>query len=364
MVFMGCGTEEVGQKLECVRNEDCVAPKTCNVIEGVCDYVRAEPGRPDNPGELPGGSDVGTMPSDVGSTGDAGEVSDSGSGNDVFEVSDASDASEVDSGSNPPVDAGRDVEEPEPSMCEAINQSCDLSRPVQGNFVCVEGGGLGSICLERCAQADHPSTCAAGFYCREHNVNGTTVLGCAAGGCVSNRDCDHIGPQGGNCIDQGNGYRECVEGGTIPEGQACQGGAADRCMEGTKCRITNSSANTGVCSLLCNPWSSTFSTFACPGIQFCEPMTNGNGICTDHVSRPGYYNEPYDECSNVGTMCNDRARCVKFSGILSSTNYCVPFCRAGKNDCSRIYGPGLWGGQTYCDLTVFSNTNQIGYCLE
>lgn len=335
-----------------------MAPKTCNVIQGVCDYVRAEPGRPDNPGELPGGSDVGTMPSDVGSTGDAGEVSDSGSGNDVFEVSDAS---EVDSGSNPPVDAGPDVQEPEPTMCEAINQSCDLSRPVQGNFVCVEGGGLGSICLERCAQADHPSTCAAGFYCREHNVNGTTVLGCAAGGCVSNRDCDHIGPLGGNCIDQGNGYRECVEGGTIPEGQACQGGAADRCMEGTKCRITNSSANTGVCSKLCDPWSPILT---CLNNSYCEPFNSVQGVCNPNVvtNSVRYY---FDACTPKGSMCSDATKCV---GFTDGSTHCVPYCRAGKNDCSGIrkpWGGGFWDSTspTSCDLTVFANNNQVGYCL-
>ncbi len=361
IVLLGCGTEDVGQQAECVRNDDCVAPKTCNVVQGICEHVRTEPGRPTGPGELPGsGSDAGTTPSQPSDTGDASDASDAGTVQPTDSGSGSSDTG-VDTGANTQPDVAPDVQEPELTMCEAISQSCDLSRPVQGDFVCVEGGGLGSICLQRCTQADHPSTCDAGFYCREHVVNGTVVLGCAVGGCVSNRDCDHIGPVGGNCIDQGNGYRECVEGGTILEGQACQGGAADQCMEGTRCRITKASTNTGVCSRLCDPWSPVFT---CANDSYCEPFNATQGVCNNNVvtNSVRYY---YDPCSPIGAMCSDATKCVGFN---DGSTHCVPQCRVGKNDCSGLRKP--WGGgwfdpssPTSCQPRDFPGTEQLGYCL-
>lgn len=336
VLAVGCSSDEPAQQAECTGDADCTLPMQCNVILGVCEYVRTEPTRPTNPEDL---SDVGT------DTGNESQV----------------DAEVEQDVAEPGADVVEEPDVSELTMCEAISQSCDLSRPVQGEFVCVEGGGLGSICLKACTQPNHPSTCDPGFYCREYQTGGTTVLGCAIGGCETNRDCDHISILGGNCVDQGNGYKECVEGGTLLEGQACRGGAEDRCMEGTRCRVTNTTTGAGVCSQLCNPWSPIHT---CPGIQFCEPTTTGQGICTDNVSDPGYYSGPYEHCSRPGALCDNGAKCLRFAGFWGDDYYCVPYCRAGMNDCSGVYGPGLFGGATYCDLNVFSNTNQIGYCYE
>jgi hypothetical protein len=290
-----------------------------------------------------GNEDTGTS-QDTGGTQDTGTTQDTGGTEDTGGTQDTGT-----SGCNP--QCGPDEfcnsnnvceEIPTGGDCTSQGDTCDANQVDQGNFWCVSTGS-GGTCVLKCDTDFTASGCSAGEYCRNVGTEQQERLGCVPADCSSDADCS-----GGTCVNFDNQYGTCVPAGTLQAGETCTVGGSTGCVRGYFCRRLQSGSDAGVCSSLCQPWSSST---GCPSGQYCTLFTSREGICTDQVEQPPM--AAYQAGCTEGNMCTDATRCF----ALSSDNFCLKYCRTGQSDCAGLSDPST------CDNYVFAGERSYGICF-
>ena len=226
--------------------------------------------------------------------------------------------------------------------CTQAGDECDLDRPTQGDFSCVDIGEPTGLCLTSCTETYTADICEQDEYCWP--FGGMDV--CLPDLCDTNDDCDG---GAGTCTDWDNGFSICVQNGSLAEGATCDP-MNNECAVGLVCRETGPSS--GVCSKLCDPFA------ASPGCgvgEFCgEPFTTREWICSDELDQTAP-NDPWVECFDPGLICDDATRCLD----LGSINGCMKYCRPGESDCA---GVSTANGPTTCNAFSFPGQRAIGLC--
>lgn len=350
-VLASCATGEVEDAAPCVSDSEC-APGICNLASGDCvDRIGTNP-LPDVP-SADAGSDMTVVdPNDMGEQADAGTDQDSTDMTTIVPCVPECEANEVCSmgacvSACDPVCEGDAVctgdgcKLPE---CSAVGAACDPATAIQGAFTCAPAAEGEGVCLNSCTEEYSASSCALGFYCIDVGEP-QPALACVPSLCDSDTECDM-----NTCLNFDNDFGLCVKAGAKPAGSVCDASLSE-CAQGTYCRRNAANSNPGVCTALCDP----FTTGSCGPGAFCGPfVTSRQGLCTTNQSALG--TDTFDNCAPAGSWCADHIQCVAFDTFDS----CMSFCRPGASDCA---GAILGTTPSVCNNYIYPDDRTRGVCL-
>ncbi|MFP4597599.1 MAG: hypothetical protein ACLFVJ_05065 [Persicimonas sp.] len=344
LVLSACASS-ASEDPECTSGADCELGEDCNVELGVCEQaVRGNNVGNNNVGNNTSPNNNSADPDAGGDDPDAdGTTPDPDTGADTGPTPDADETGVCDPacGDGETCEDGQCVGLPEPT-CTRKGDACDPAVVDQDTFWCAGDGEDGGECLPKCDESFTATGCALGEYCMNIGSQDQPALACIESQCSANSDCSSE-----TCLDFDNEFGLCVASGSTPEGGSCNPSAENACAPDHYCREEPQDSGQGTCRQLCDPWASGA---GCPSGQLCDLFTSREGICVPDTTT-GF--QPYDSCSDPGSMCDDGVICLEGS----SGGVCIGYCRAGMDDCGDSPVP------MQCNNYMVPGERAWGLCL-